>query len=203
MKRPWIIALTGVALLFLCSGCALTRFRASGQVPVQPVCQPADARQSALVLWGPVWRPDQKEVPQREAAAQQGIEGFFADGNCFASAQVRRLPGDRQAQPPSDDQMRALAVQGDPPPDRVVVILVRELGPVIQILGPIAAFGGGTMVELDLVSLDARNRSAPARFSIHWHNGGSLVFKGVATLPHDMTESLHQALRLEAPAELR
>ena len=88
------------------AGCASTAVETSGPAD-RPLCR-ADA--SALVVWEPKWRPDQKDVAEREAAAKRGIERFFIDSNCFARTQIRRHDG-------SDVELTA---------DRLVAIRVRE-----------------------------------------------------------------------------
>ena len=56
--------------------------------PQVPVCSPAA---SALILWAPVWRPDQKDAASREAAAALGLDHFFAQPGCFASTALQRV----------------------------------------------------------------------------------------------------------------
>jgi hypothetical protein len=83
-------ALVAAALLGACAGTATTRVTLTP--PDQaPVCQP-QAALKASVLWRTQWRADQKDVPDREAAAAQGITRFFADGGCFP---WRRWPAPR------------------------------------------------------------------------------------------------------------
>jgi hypothetical protein len=71
------VSLISLAALVL-FGCAGTHFQVTGQVPQQPLCQLPGEQASARVFWGPKWRPDQKEVPRREVAAQREIEQFFS-----------------------------------------------------------------------------------------------------------------------------
>jgi hypothetical protein len=63
--------------MFVLFGYASTHFQVTGQVSQQPLCQLPGEQASALVFWGPKWRPDQKEVLLRQAAAQRGIEILF------------------------------------------------------------------------------------------------------------------------------
>lgn len=188
---------TATTVIFFClaqMGCASTQFETSGQTPTQAVCKSKTEPVSALVLWDPVWRPNQKDVPLREEAALPGIEEFIAGSSCFSKAEIRRLPGGRTAEIPTVEQIQALAATVTPPADTVLVIAVRELGPVIQVLGPIAAFGGGTEVVLDLQVSSVRTGKAIANFGAHWSNGGSFVIKSTKTLPQDMRQALQAAL---------
>jgi hypothetical protein len=97
---PLVASLVAAALLGACAGTATTQVTLTP--PDQaPVCQP-QAALKASVLWRTQWRADQKDVPDREAAAAQGITRFFADGGCFASAAVARVDpasGFRRAPP--------------------------------------------------------------------------------------------------------
>jgi hypothetical protein len=77
MRIVYSVSLISLAVLVL-SACASTHFQVTGQVAQQPLCQLPGEQASALVFWGPKWRPDQKNVPRREAAAQRGIERFFS-----------------------------------------------------------------------------------------------------------------------------
>ena len=76
------------ACTVLAAGCATTA------VTVTPSSQPpvCDSAASALVLWTPHWRPNQKDVPEREAAAVTGLKKFLQISKCFASSALRRLP---------------------------------------------------------------------------------------------------------------
>jgi hypothetical protein len=173
-------------------GCATTHFEVTGDALSQPLCQSKAGQFSALVLWGPVWRANQKDAPLREEAALRGIEDFAA--TCFGTVSIRRLEGGCLAEAPTDEQVRALAANEVPPPDKVLVVIVRELGPVIQILGPVAAFGGGTEVVLELQTRNPRSGEPMAKLQTHWHNGGSFVIKSTKTLPQDMRSALQAAL---------
>jgi hypothetical protein len=78
---PLVASLVAAALLGACAGTATTQVTLTP--PDQaPVCQP-QAALKASVFWRTQWRADQKDVPEREAAAAQGITRFFADGGCF------------------------------------------------------------------------------------------------------------------------
>jgi hypothetical protein len=173
-------------------GCATTHFETTGDALSQSLCQSKAGQFSALVLWGPVWRANQKDVPLREEAALRGIEDFAA--TCFGTVSIRRLEGGRLAETPTDEQVRALAANEVPLPDKVLVVIVRELGPVIQILGPVAAFGGGTEVLLELQIRDPRSGKPIVKLQTNWHNGGSFVIKSTKTLPQDMRSALQAAL---------
>ena len=189
-----------VAFLSLCiglSGCASTKVETSGVAAKRPLCQTDGEQLSALALWGPVWRPNQKSPPLREAAAQRGLEQFLADSGCFSKVTIRRLPGERVALVPSDQEVFALAAGEKPAPDRALVITVRELGPIVRLLGSPALVEGGTEVVLEIKVLDVRAAESMANFRTHWQNGGAFVLKGVKTLEQDMRSALEAAF---APA---
>jgi len=175
------------------AGCASTQFEIKGDAPTAAICQAPGQALSALVLWGPVWRPDQKDVPQREEAARQGLQHFLGTAGCFASYELRRLPGGGASVVPGDAELRALAAATRPPPDRVLVVTVRELGPVLKLQSAVPLVEGGTEVVLDLVALDAGRGTSIARFQARWRNGGTMVVKGVSSLPQDMSAAMSAA----------
>jgi hypothetical protein len=96
-------------------GCASTNVETTGATLRQPLCKPDQGKVSALVYWGPQWRPDQKEPERREAAALRGIESFFTNSECIAKVDVRRLSGGSRADVPPDE---ALLSRGPPRPPR-------------------------------------------------------------------------------------
>jgi len=177
---PLVASLVAAALLGACAGTATTQVTL--MPPDQaPVCQPQAALKAA-VLWRTRWRPDQKEVPDREAAAAQGVTRFFADGGCFASAVVARV----------DPSVTAFAVP--PGSDLLLVLTVRELGPTVKLLSSAALVEGGTEVVVDVAVVRPGRREADREFAIRWQDGGPGVVKGVQTLPSDMAAALKAGL---------
>ena len=159
----------------------------------EPFCRAGAGKLSALVYWGPQWRSDQKEPERREAASLRGIESFFTDSSCVARFDVRRLPGKRTAEVPSDEALLKLAAAASPKPDKALVIVVRELGPILRIGIP-SVVEGGTEVVLELRLLDVPTSSVQADVRTHWSNGGTFVVKGVGSLERDMSATLAAAL---------
>ncbi len=192
LARAAVLARLGLCIAL--AGCASTQVELSGNTPATSLCQAPGEALSALVLWGPGWRPDQKDVPQREAAARQGLEDFLATSACFATHELRRLPGGSSAVEPSDSELLALAAASQPRPDRVLVVIVRELGPVVKLLSSASLVEGGTEVVLGITVVDARSGLLLARYRAHWQNGGAMVVKGVSSLPQDMSAAMKAAL---------
>ncbi len=186
----FLISLT----LLMLSGCATTRVRMSGQVPPQPLCQGPEESISALIVWSPEWRPEQKDVLMREAAAQRGIERFFTTSQCFARVRVMRRGDSGEANDLSLQEVPALTAAAGAP-DRRLVITVRELGPVVKLLSSPALLEGGTEVVLQVRSVSPADGHIGANFTTHWQDGGPWVIKGVTTLEHDITCALQEALR--------
>ena len=157
--------------------------------PQVPVCSPAA---SALILWAPVWRPDQKDAASREAAAAQGLEHFFAQSGCFARTELRRV---------ADLTPQSVAAALASPPagvTRVVGIEVRELGPVVKLLSSAALVEGGTEVVLRIAEYALHSGAEARGFQVHWRDGGAGVVKGVASLPQDMHAALQAGLKPDA-----
>ena len=183
-----------LAVLVL-SGCASTQFQVSDQSPQQPLCQRPGEQATALVLWGAKWRPDQKDVPLREATAQRGIEHFFSSSQCFAKSKVVRKVGDRESIDLLPAEIRTLVAADATALSHVLFITVRELGPIVKLLSSFALVEGGTDVVLDIRAVSTSTGQTTAAFTSHWQNGGPWVIKGVATLEQDIGSALHETLK--------
>lgn len=178
-----VIAVSLCALLL--AACASTNVTLSPS-PQAPVC---DRSASALVLWAPQWRPDQKDVAAREEAAASGLSSFFASSGCFARTELRRV----SSLSPSVVNTTLAASAGQF--SAVVTIAVRELGPVVKLLSSASLVEGGTEAVLQVSSNRLQPSSQPREFTIHWRHGGPGVVKGVASLPSDMSAALRSGLQ--------
>jgi hypothetical protein len=187
--RALVVAGLGLWL----SGCATTQVQSTGSAPTQSLCQADGERLSALVLWSPQWRPDQKDVPLREAAAQRGLAQFFAEPRCFSKATLHRADAGAAPSGVSDQEALQLAAASASIPDQVLVIKVKELGPLVKLLSSPKLVEGGTEVVLETRVLDVRTGALIGERNTHWQNGGAFVIKGVQTLDQDMRSALQAA----------
>lgn len=179
-------AVISASLCFaLLAACANTDVTLSPS-PQAPVC---DRKATALVLWAPQWRKEQKDVSAREAAAASGLSNFFASSECFASVELRRVKSLSPAVVTSE--LGASSGQFN----TVVTIAVRELGPVVKLLSSASLVEGGTEVVLEVTSRQPQLPNQPREFRVHWRNGGPGVVKGVASLPADMSAALRSGLQ--------
>ncbi|GMV68814.1 MAG: hypothetical protein AMXMBFR76_12530 [Pseudomonadota bacterium] len=188
MKESVIFTLALTALL---AGCASTTVETSGTPLGRPLCASAESRLPVAIYWMPRWRPDQKEPAAREALAQRGIEDFVARHPCLTLTALERLPAG--AGVPSDVVLRREAAALNPPPERVVLIVVRELGPRLLIGLPMGV-EGGTEVVIEVRVLDPAATAPLADARTQWRNGGKFVVKGVRSLERDMSAALAAAL---------
>jgi hypothetical protein len=182
---PLVRGLVAVIYGAFLAGCAGTTITLTPS-PQAPVC---DRTASVLVLWAPQWRPDQKDVTEREAAAATGLKNFLSSSGCFARSELRRIP---DLNPASISVHTASAVGQF---TRVVLIGVRELGPVVKLLSSAALVEGGTEVVLKITTYSTPGITQPREFTIHWRHGGPGVVKGVASLPGDMQAALLAGLQ--------
>lgn len=181
------------------AGCASTTVETTGTKLKAPLCRPGGEKVSALVFWGPRWRPDQKEPARREAAALRGIEDFFSGTTCLSHVDVRRYADDSSAEEPTDADLLRLATGAALAPDRIVLIVVRELGPTL-LVGSQAIVEGHTEVDIEVRVLDAKTSQPMAAVRTRWRDGGALVVKGVGTLDKDMSAALRSTLTAPAGA---
>jgi len=178
-------ALTAPLGAVLLAGCASTVITLTPS-PQAPVCERSA---TALVLWAPEWRAEQKDAAEREAAAAAGLKDFFARSGCFAEAALRRVHSLDPAAVPAQHAAQAGRFT------RVVVIAVRELGPVVKLLSSAALVEGGTEVLLQVSTFPVPDDGPPRRFTVHWRHGGPGVVKGVASLTADMQAALVAGLQ--------
>lgn len=170
-------------------GCATTTVTVTP--PLQkPVC---DSAVSTLVLWAPQWRPDQKDVPEREAAAEAGLKEFLQTSGCFANSELHRLPNIN----PSTVAIEIASANGRF--NKVVAITLRELGPVIKLLSSLTLIEGSTEVVLQVAEYIPSDEALNRTFTVHWQNGGPGIIKGVSSLPQDMQAALVIGLQLSTP----
>lgn len=171
-------------------GCASTEVSLQPS-PQAPVCSPAS---SALVLWAPHWRPNQKDVTAREQAALKGLNDFFASSGCFATTELRKVsslePSAVSGYFKQKDGFRSI----------VVGIEVRELGPVVKLLSSAALVEGGTEVILRVAQYTPNSGNELRAFIVHWRNGGAGVVKGTDSLHGDVQEALRAALQPSSAA---
>ncbi len=185
----------GLATVATLVGCASTQVTTTGTQLSGPLCKVPDNKLATTVYWTPIWRPDQKEPPLREAAALRGMQSFFQSTGCLSPITIERLPAPANDQAPSDEVLLQRARTAQPDTDRVVLVVVRELGPKLWIGLPMIV-EGGTEAVLEVRVLDAKNKTPLADVHTHWQNGGKFVIKGVKTLDHDMAEALRAVLPL-------
>ena len=133
------------------------------------------------MLWAPQWRPDQKEPPLREAAAERGMALYFQALPCANQVRIHRLNQDEAQTQLTADQALALARTKGDAPDKVVLLRVRELGPKLRIGLP-TLVEGGTEVVLEAHVVQAQPASTLATRRMHWQKGGPFYIKGVKSL---------------------
>lgn len=184
-----ILGVLVVTLLLI--GCASTTVTTTGLPLKEPLCQPGKPLIPTLVYWGTKWRPDQKEPQLREAAALRGIQDFLSRSGCLSVVAIHRLTTE-QAQA-SNEKLIHSASSSNPKPDRLVRIVVRELGPRL-LLGIPVIVEGGTEVVVDVHVLDATTSELLANTNTTWRNGGPFVIKGIKTLEQDMSAALAATL---------
>lgn len=172
---------------FLLAGCASTTVETTGSPLKEPLCQVGKPSISTVVYWGAKWRPDQKEPQLREAAAMRGIQDFLRRSSCLSVVAVHRLTAEQALA--SNEELIRSASSSNPHLQRILLVVVRELGPRLLIGLPVIV-EGGTEVLVDVRVLDATTSESLATTQTTWRNGGPFVIKGIKTLDQDMSAAL-------------
>ncbi len=89
----------------------------------------------------------------------------------------------------------AEAALANGPFDKVVMIAVRELGPVIKLLASLALIDGGTEVVLHIAEYVLPSEKPARAVTVHWQNGGPGIIKSTASLQQDMQDALVMGLQ--------
>jgi hypothetical protein len=181
------LAISVVAAILV--SCATTMVDISPS-PQSPVC---DSAASAFVFWAPQWRPNQKDVSKREAATETGLKEFLQTSGCFKNSELRRVPSLIPTIVASEIGSTNRLF------NKVVVITLRELGPVVTLLLSLTLTDGGTDVVLQVDEYIPLVESRTRTFTVHWKNGGPGVIKGVASLPQELRAALITALQPNSP----
>lgn len=179
-----------ISLSFVAS-CASTKIEATGLLLKAPLCNADEPAIYTLVFWGPQWRVDQKEPQLREAAALRGIQDFLKRADCIKVTRIQRLSWGKET--PSNGELLRLASESTPEPDRVLLIVVHELGPRL-VIGIPAILEGATEVLIDVRVLNPRTSELLASTQTLWRSGGKFVIKGVKTLDQDISSALSSVL---------
>lgn len=171
-----------IALAALLGACASTTTVTLSPPSQAAICE-LQPTLIATVLWQTAWRPDQKDVEQREAAAAQGMTRFFSETRCFQTTSLAR----------TDARPSAFSVpQGS---DLLLVLTLRELGPTVKLLSSAALLEGGTEVVVDVAQYRPGRKEPERLFTITWRDGGPGVVKGVKSLPDDLVSALKAGLQ--------
>jgi hypothetical protein len=181
------LVLVVLAGIFFLAGCASTTVKTTGSLLKEPLCQAGQPSISTLVYWGTKWRPDQKEPQLREAAALRGIQDFLNRSGCLSVVAIHRLATEQVLA--SNEEIIRMASNSNHNPERILLVVVRELGPRLLIGFPVLV-EGGTEVLVDVRVLYAATSESLATIQTTWHNGGPFVIKGIKTLDHDMSAAL-------------
>lgn len=174
----------------MAGGCATTKIVTHTAGAKPPLCQAQEASQTALILWGAVWRENQKETELREEMASRAIAGFFKTSHCYSAVTVLKAPDGRDAVGLSDVEAMKFAASSGSHYDKIVVLRVEELGPFIIIHPSPVLWEGGTEVALRVRALNANTSALEADISIHWKESGAFVLKGTKTLEQDLQSAL-------------
>jgi hypothetical protein len=186
-----------LCVLLLTSGCSTIRISTHAAGVKPPICSDQTAHQRVLVLWGCAWRENQKEVPLREGIAARAITRFFNSSPCYESATIAESLSGRDALVLTDGEISQAARSLSGTIQKVVVLRIEELGPIIRLyLSPIL-WEGGTEIVLRVRILDIETALLESELAIHWTKGGPFVLRGTSALEDDLVAALTSAFQRE------
>ncbi len=177
------------------SGCSEIRVNMHTVGMKPPLCRSGIANQKILVLWGAAWRSDQKEKERREEIASVVIPRFFKGTSCYASADVQKFIGGRNAITMSDSEILKSDMVISGQFQKVIVVRLEELGPTLKFyLSPIL-WEGSTKVSLRIRVLDVATSSLGSDVATDWEKGGAFVIRGVKYLEESLAAALESVFK--------
>jgi hypothetical protein len=117
------------------------------------------------------------------------LKEFLETSGCFKNSELRRLASLTPTVVASEFALTNRLFY------KVVVITLRELGPVVKLLSSLALIEGGTVIVLQVDEYIPPVEIPTRTFTVRWQNGGPGVIKGVASLPQDMRAALIMGLQ--------
>jgi hypothetical protein len=176
------------------TGCSIISVSNHAVGAKPPLCSEQKASQRVLVFWGVAWREDQKEEMLREEIVSRAITRFFSSTQCFAAATIQRSIGSREALILTDAEILSVAQSFSNNPDKVIVIRVEELGPVVRLnLSPIL-WEGGTDIVLRVRVLDILSGSLESDLTTHGTKAGPFILRGTSYLENSLNLALQSVL---------
>jgi hypothetical protein len=186
-------------IIFLCglylsmAGCSTVSVSQHMAGTMPDICAGSDTPRRILVLWGAVWRNNQKEAASRKEIADRSITAFFNSRQCDSPATVLDSWQGRDAMMLTDAEAVEAAKSQPHPIGKIVFVRIEELGPFIKIyLSPIL-WEGGTNIVMRVRVLDAARQAVEADVTTNWTKGGAFVLRGVTSLDEDLAAALRRA----------
>lgn len=177
-------------LTLLLAACGTTQISMHSVGANPPLCESVAREESALVLWGPAWRTDQKDIPMREQMAENAIRKFFANNTCYPNPTILRSLAGKNAATLSDAEVLKHAASLPNRFKKIILLRLEELGPVVTLnISPIPLVGATEVVFRTKV-LNAGSAALDADVSTHWKSTQPYLLKGVKTLEQDFQDAL-------------
>jgi hypothetical protein len=160
-----------------------------------PLCRSDIANQKILVLWGVAWRSNQKEKERREQVAEDVIPRFFSETPCFTSTVVKKNIAGRDAIAMSDSEILKSDMVISGQFQKVIVVRLEELGPILMFnLSPIL-WSGATNVSLRVRVLDVVTSSLDSDITTDWIKGGAFNIRGAKYFAESLTAALETVFK--------
>lgn len=186
-----LISLCGSLLLTLglgaCTSTTVTQYHAGES---HPVCQDDSNITPVLILWGSAWRKDQHHRGEREAAAERGIRGYFAQGTCFRKAYIASQALGRSPLALSDIEMIRWARAQAVPFTTLIQIRVEELDVQTEVRPSLVLWDSDSVAQLRVRVLDIGSMRLQIDRTIHWRSGGGYAVRNPSALGDDLGEAL-------------
>lgn len=175
--RNYIPAVYAMCLTLL--GCVSTQVSQTVAIGALPLCSKHATLGDISVRIVPRWRSDQKEPRAREAMARRVVERVFKNIGCGQLTHVTVEPSDETEG------------NAEPRPQGTVIeIILRELGPLLELSVPIL-WTSMTDIDFSLHVKRAGNSTPVLSLEHHRNNGGPFAIRSMGSVEKDFERALH------------
>ncbi len=188
LPKLQLIFLLLSSLFFSSCSAAESSIHAAGRAP--PLCDRQAEKENAIVLWGTAWRSNQKEMQFREQKAAGAVERFFKEQSCYAKTGIVRNLSGRDPMLLSDIEAFNLVSALPEKYDKIIILRVEELGPLLVFYCSPILWEGGSEAVVRIRILDVKSASMASDVVIHRRDSGPFVLRGTERLEEDLTAAL-------------
>lgn len=177
-----------IGLLSCTLGCSATIVRPHVAAGEAPLCADVRSLGEVAVLVESAWRPDQKDVEERDRLAHEGVRRVFDDVACASRVEV--LPLARWSSALEGDRLDELAEAGF---ETVVFVRIEELGPNVALTFSLPLLWiGNSEVQIRMRAVHIPTRSVLLDAGVARFRGGPFQLRPASWAQAELESALRE-----------